>query len=61
MITKAVQRDQWVDIYRDSSCGGSIRVVGTLLGFTSTSVTIRDRDGWINEYDANANKTTSHH
>lgn len=60
MITKAVQRDQWVDIYCDSS-SGSISVVGTLLGFTSTSVTIRDRDGWINEYDANANKTTSHH
>jgi len=60
MITKAVQRDQWVDIYCDSF-SGSKSVVGTLLGFTSTSVTIRDRDGWINEYDANANKTTSHH
>ena len=60
MITKAVQRDEWVDIYCDRF-SGSISVVGTLLGFTSTSVTIRGRDGWINEYDANANKTKEYH
>lgn len=59
MITLAVEKNHWVDVYDGNKKLCSIPLMGgSLVGFTSASVSIK-KDKWIYTYDEKGKRISS--